>query len=114
MYVKGATDAHGKDVTLTPTMHGAFKYWLLEHMCYDDAKKPTCLEHNYPILITKSFNASTLQYTYKKYRNSLYSSGKSSLYRELNDEKDKYIGLYKKYDSREQIVFTAQIGSSSE
>ena len=106
MYVTGGEDTYGNPVTLTPQMNGAFKYWLLSRICYDESKKPSCLEHNYPILYTKSFNSTNQLYNYKKYTNSLYSSTSGTLTREMNSLSNKYAGLYATYDRSETIVFT--------
>lgn len=108
MYVNGGTDANGAPVTLTPQMHGAFKYWLLEHMCYDDDKKPGILDHNYPILITKKLNG--LTYTYKKYKNTLYGQ---SYNRASNTKSTYYANLLATYDTSETIVFSLPISSSA-
>lgn len=105
-YVTGGEDAYGNPVTLTPKMPSAFKYWLLEHMCYDDDKKPTCLNHNYPIMMTKKFDEDSNTYSYKKYYNSLYTL--SNLNRELNTLNSRYGGLYTKYDSSEIIIFSIE------
>ena len=102
MYVTGGEDAYGNPVTLTPAMPGALKYWLMEHMCYDDDKKPDCLTHNYPLLITKKLEDN--KYSYFKYANSLYSG--STLTRALNTKSNLYTGLYATYDKNEEIVFS--------
>ena len=82
----------------------------MEHMCYDDDKKPDCLTHNYPLLITKKFEDN--KYSYFRYTNSLYSS--PTLTRKLNPKSNLYTGLYETYDKNEEIVFSIPEPTSEE